>query len=346
MAQGPLKKFKFPTMSETKCIPQTGSHPQPKKLSDPGSEPVYTADQKSALDIMMGCFQAWGEGKFHKGHPEGPAVTEKFMHKDTVVKTTCKGITVPEHAPMFKIHSGQKASTAWWEYYNEVFAHSNFVPNITPGPPGSDIVFLEASYDTVCSVSGKSAKNLRDVNVIKMKEGKIIEFHMFFGQPDVMNDLLTPELTPKYTLDQNFAINTLHKLFGLWATGGLETTHPDFEKNLKETFAENLILDCTVFGDVPPEWKLYKGLNGAKEWFKYYEQFDHNKETMKVDFCPCAPGSNKVTMVTEFSTKHKVTGKEATGIQDVCMWGVNADGKVNSFRYFPGDIKKLTDITK
>merc|ERR1711934_100920 len=209
----------------------------------------------------------------------------------------------------------------------------------TAGPAGTGKVFMDMAYDTKNPITGKVATGLRDACVITMKDDKLFEFKMFFGASDKLNDLFKPVEAPTYLPDQNKVLGAMMKLFGVWASGAMETTSPDYDKTVAEHMSTDVVFDAHVFGDKLPEWKVYKGLAEVKIWSAYYEQFDQNKETMKVDFVPGASGSNKIYMVNECEMTHKKTGKKATGVQDCAIWTFNKDLKISHVKFMPGNFE-------
>jgi len=144
-----------------------------------GCTGCVTDDQCDAMKVVQNCFGAWGQGKFKASQPDEEYKTNIGAIWADDHELDVRGPASPYHI-LYK-SNGKIDGTKNWITFLDSHEFTRMEPSFFPGPPGSNKVYINMSYDVKYKTA--TCMDLVDTMCFTVKDGKVVSLKQFWGDP-------------------------------------------------------------------------------------------------------------------------------------------------------------------
>lgn len=288
------------------------------------------SEVRSAYDRTADLFAAWGAGRFMTDSEGLDATIAEFFTEDVELDRSAAA-----HSGLdgYKVYHGHEGVKGWFEWL-DAFDYEGLQMTFVAGPEPNE-VFLRSSVERLINKKTGKVTPFCCVEVYTWEGSRCTKSVLSVFQPASVAAICSEEehlpippfaQLPAFEPHPNPMEPWAEKM-ALWSAGDFYSE----EGLLEEHTAEDAV--CIVSDSAMPEvFRTYEGVAGVKEWN------DHGSSLWELSNVALAPVAGlKPGCVLHRLTcdvKHKVTGKEAAGVQLFVECAYDVDGKFVYARHF------------
>jgi len=301
-----------------------------KSVEQQGTDDSKNVEVQSAYDRTSNLLAAWGAGRFKTGNVD--AALAEFFTEDAVVDASSAAHSGVE---AYKVHSGLAGVKEWFGY-TDGFEFEGVKTAQVAGPAPGEVWLRFSSEKSTCKATGKSAET-HGFNTFTWVGGKVTKMTAAVYNPAsiaaIMSEeevpILKPLSLPAFEPHPN-PLEPFGEMMALWGAG---------EMSKEEVRALHCAADCVddltdtalATGPLGDVFKPQVGLDGLGAWMAHT---DGQWEMSGVDAAPVVIAPGRVMMRLRCDVRHKITGKEAKGVQMFNELAYDADGKFVYNRHY------------
>jgi len=235
----------------------------------------------------------------------------------------------------YKVHSGFAGLKEWFGHVG-LFEYEGVEMAQVAGPAPGEVWLRFSSKKATCKATGKSVES-HGFNVFTWEGGRVTKLTAAVYNPASVAAIMSeeegpvPQPLPLPAFEPHPSpLEPFGEMMALWGAG---------EMSKAEVRAQHCAADCvddltdTALAAGPPGdvFKPHVGIDGLGAWIAHT---DGQWDMSGVDAAPVVIAPGRVMMRLTCNIKHKVTGKEAKGVQMYNELAYDADGKFVYNRHF------------
>jgi len=296
---------------------------------------------KTYVDRTSDLLAAWGAGRFNASaayNASANSAYTEFFAADVVVDSSAAAhVGVAE----FKTYNGHDGAKAWFDFLGTLEFEGLEMTHVA-GPTPNEVWLRFTAANQVSKKTGKGA-SYSHMTIFTWEGDKVtkivnVPFHPARSAAILSEeDVPVPPMAALPSFEPHPEPMTAYQtLMALWGSG--ELYEPDVYKKYVATDALNDVTDSAL----PSVLKAYEGSDNVREWM---EHVNSNWELSNMAVEPVAglaPGC--VTHRFTVDVRHRVTGKEAKGVQCFVELAYNTDGQFVYGRNYWLNAAKLASI--